>query len=102
MGSRNNPSLERFAGLGPTLRALSLVLVVVLVGATTASTVWHEVHGTDQECVVCQLRHHTAVELARTPAVSRFDTREPVSVTAFVEGVTCRYPSSIPTRAPPT
>jgi hypothetical protein len=101
MGSRNNPSLERFAGLGPTLRALILVLVVVLVGATTASTVWHEVHGTDQECVVCQLRDHTAVELARTPAVSRFDTREPVSVTAFVEGVTCRYPSSIPTRAPP-
>ena len=55
MVSESDSPLERLEGRGPRWRARIVILVVVLVGATSASTVWHGAHGTDQGCVVCQL-----------------------------------------------
>lgn len=95
---------SRFDGLARQLRSWRLWIVVValaLIGTTSASAVWHGQHGTDQECVVCQLRHHTVADLTGAPQTRPADTPERISVTAFAEGIAHHPRSSIPTRAPP-
>lgn len=97
-------SYSPFAGLARQLRSWRIwivVLTLALVGATSASSVWHGQHTTDHGCVVCQLRHHAVADLAGAPRTRPVDTTEPVSVTAFAEGIAYQPRSSIPTRAPP-
>ena len=97
----NDSPLEKLARHSPGWRTRIVVLVVALVGATSASIVWHGAHGPDQGCVVCQLRDHTVADLAAAPRLWSLDTPEPVWATAFVEGIVSHPRASVPTRAPP-
>ena len=93
--------IEGPARFGPRCPIWIVVLVVALVGATSASTVWHRDHGTDKGCVVCQLRYHSVADLAGAPRIRPHVTPEPVAASGFVVGIAHHSRSSIPTRAPP-
>ena len=99
-GRRNSP-VGWLVRHGPRWRTWIVVLVVAFVGATSASTGWHGAHGTDQGCMVCQLRHHTVADLDEAPRIWPLDTPEPVESSALIEGIAYHQRSSIAARAPP-
>ena len=90
-----------FTRRGLDWRAWIVVLVVGLIGATSAWTVWHEEHGPDQDCTVCQLRHQTVADLSGAPPVRSVDTSAPVSAIPFVARMASDLRSQTPVRAPP-
>ena len=77
------------------------VLAIALVGATSASAVWHEEHAGDQGCAVCQLRHQPAAAPSGSFQFEPVATFEPVARNPRVEGIPSRHASSLPPRAPP-
>ena len=49
---------------------------MLLAGAAVAEATWHEEHGVDQDCAVCQLRHQPAAEASAFLHVGYADVAE--------------------------
>ncbi len=79
----------------------SIVLAIVLVGITSVSTVWHVVHGVDQDCAVCQSRHQPAADFSEAPPIATVDEPEPVRQAQTPAWTASDHDSGIPIRAPP-
>ena len=81
-------------------RAWLATALVVVVGTTAVSALWHAGHETDQDCAVCKLRHQPLADLAGDMRVTRTDTPDP-STEAFLIWIPADTTSPIPARAPP-
>ena len=92
---------EGLARRGPGWHAVIAVLAIVLIGATSASTIWHGEHGADQDCAVCQLRHQPAADLSTVPQIGPVGTAEPLTRSPIARWVASDHGSQIPARAPP-
>ena len=90
-----------FTRRGPDWRAWIACLAILLIGATSASTIWHGEHGADQDCTVCHLRHQPAANLSAAPQIGPAGTPEPLKRFFAVEWVGSDHGSSVPARAPP-
>ena len=86
---------------GPDWRALIASLAIVLIGATSASAIWHGEHGADQDCTVCHLRHQPADSLSAAPQIGLVGTPEPLTRAFVATWVGSDLGSPVPARAPP-
>ena len=85
----------------PGWRAWIAVLVIALVGATSAAAVWHEEHAGDQDCAVCQLRHQPAAELSGFLRIGPADAPEPLEPASHTGWIASGHSHRLPARAPP-
>ena len=85
----------------PGWRAWIAVLVIALVGATSAAAVWHEEHAGDQDCAVCQLRHQPAAELSGFLRIGPADAAEPLEQASHTGWIASGHSHRLPARAPP-
>ena len=90
-----------FTRRGPDWRTCIVVLAVALIGAASASTIWHGEHGADQDCAICQLRHHSVADLSTAPDLDPIGSPEPFAQTPVLRWVASDHGSQIPARAPP-
>ena len=63
---------------GSGWRTWIVALAMFVTGATAAEAIWHEEHGVDQDCAVCQLRHQPAAEPSAFLHVGYTDVAEPI------------------------
>ena len=92
---------EGFTRRGPGWRMSIVVLAIALIGAASVSTVWHGWHDADQDCAVCQLRHHAVADLIGVPQVRPADVLERFMRPSAVGWITADRSSQVPARAPP-
>ena len=92
---------EGFTRRGPGWRKLIVVLAIALIGAASVSTVWHGWHDADQDCAVCQLRHHAVADLAGVPQVRPADVPERFMPASTARWIAADRGSQVPARAPP-
>ena len=90
-----------FTRCGPGWRACIVVLAIALVGAASVSTVWHKWHDADQECAVCQLRHHAVADLIGAPQIRPADVPEGFTQLSAARWIAANQDSQVPARAPP-
>ena len=86
---------------GRVWRTGIVVLAIALVGATSATAVWHEEHAGDQDCAVCQLRHEPAAASFGSYQFELPHASEPVTRTPLAGGVASGHETHLPARAPP-
>ena len=92
---------EGFTRRGPGWRSFIVVLAIALIGAASVSTVWHEWHDADQDCAVCQLRHHAVADLIGAPQVRPADVPEGFTQLPAARWIAANHGSQVPARAPP-
>ena len=92
---------DGFTRRGPGWRSCIVILAIALIGAASVSTVWHEWHDADQDCAVCQLRHHAVADLIGVPQVKSADLPEPFMQPSTVPWTAADRSSQVPARAPP-
>ena len=92
---------EVFTRRGPGWRSWIVVLAIALIGVAPVSTVGHESHDADQDCAVCQLRHHTVADLIGVPQVRPADVLERFIQPSTAWWIAADRSSQVPARAPP-
>ena len=86
-------------GLG--WRAWIAALAIVLAGATAVAAVCHEEHAVDQDCAVCQLRHHSAAEPSGSLQIGFADVPEALEHAVDGGWIASGHFRRLPARAPP-
>ncbi len=86
---------------GPGWRAWTVVLALVLAGATIAAAICHEEHAADQDCAVCQLRHQPAAELSGSFHIGFANVPEPIEQAVDGGWIASGHFRRLPARAPP-
>ena len=82
-------------------RAWIVVLALALAGATVAEVICHEDHAADQDCAVCELRHHPASEPSDSPQVGCTDVPEPIEPADDGGWIASDHHRRLPARGPP-
>ena len=77
------------------------ILLIALVSATSVPTVWHDNHGAEQDCAVCQLRDHTVVNLTDIFQIRPTVHPMPVTRLPHTRHLKAGHRFHSPTRAPP-
>ncbi len=86
---------------GPGWRAWIAALAIVLAGATAVAAVCHEEHAADQDCAVCQLRHHSAAEPSGSLQIGFADVPEALEHAVDGGWIASGHFRRLPARAPP-
>lgn len=92
---------EGFTRRGPDWRTWIVILTVALIGATSTAPAWHGEHHADHNCVVCQLRQHTAADLTEVPQVRPLASAESIKTAPPFSWISSDDGYQIPPRAPP-
>ena len=95
------PVHSRLARRGSGWRTWIVALAMLLTGATVAEAIWHEEHGVDQDCAVCQLRHQPAAEPSALFHVGYADVAEPIEPADDGGWITPGHFRRLPARGPP-
>ena len=90
-----------FTRRGPDWRTWVAAVAIALIGATSASTIWHGEHGADQDCTVCHLRHQPVADLSVAPQMGLVGTPELLMRSFIAPWVSSDHGSPVPARAPP-
>ena len=85
----------------PRWRAWIVVLAIALIGAASASAVWHGSHDAGEDCAVCQLRHDAAADLVAAPRSAPADASARVAPPSTARWNASQHDSPVPARAPP-
>ena len=85
----------------PRGRAWIVVLAIALLGAASASAVWHGSHDAGEDCAVCQLRNDTIADLVAAPRSVPAAAPARVAPPSAVRWNASQHDSSVPARAPP-
>ena len=93
---------EGFTRRGPGWRSCIVILAIALIGAASVSTVWHGWHDADQDCAVCQLRHHAVADMIGVPQVKPADMLERFRQPSAGQWIAADNGSQVAARAPPT
>ncbi len=78
-----------------------VVLLIAVVGATAFSAVWHAEHDSDRRCIVCQLRHHQAVEMTEGLQVKPAESADLATRVSTLARMPAGPAPCVPARAPP-
>ena len=84
----------------PRWRAWIVVLAIALIGAASASAVWHGPHDECEDCAVCQLRHDVVADLVVAPLSAPADAPTRIAPST-VRWNASQHASQVPARAPP-
>ena len=88
-------------GRKPRWRAWIVVLAIALLGAASASAVWHGSHDAGEDCAVCQLRHDTVADFVAAPRSVPAAAPTRVAPPSAVRWNASQRASQVPARAPP-
>ena len=85
----------------PAWRGWIAILAIALIGATSASAIWHSEHETDRDCTVCKLRHDSVADLSDMASMARGEARDRVLRAPRASLLLLGHIPRPPARAPP-
>ena len=99
--AERGPVNAGLARCGSGWRAWIVFLALVLAGATAVAAICHEEHAADQDCAVCQLRHHSAAEPSGSLQIGSADVPEALEHAVDRGWIASGHFRRLPARAPP-